>query len=170
MDRLDRALAAAPALLLVALGFLPIANWIPGGLSASWYGPVMGDLLTGGAIALGLGVVAAVLTRHRRVSRLIGLNRWIERSGPGTLAAIAVLAFGSPLVARGVFQSAPPHRRDCRFSGAHSDRRPPDNPAAASGFFSNFHVVEQGGRVYGQFPIGGPAMLALGTFWARSGW
>jgi hypothetical protein len=30
-------------------------------------------------------------------------------------------------------------------------------------FFSSFHVVERDGRVFGQFPMGGPAMLALGT-------
>lgn len=167
MERLDRALAAAAALLIVALGFLPVANWIPGGRSASWYGPVMGDLLTGGAIALGLGVVAAVLTRHRRVSRLIGLNRWIERTGPGTLAAIAVLALGLYLlVARAVFSGRPLLIDEIVqvfqariLTGGHLTV-----PAAAHPeFFSSFHVVEQGGRVYGQFPIGGPAMLALGT-------
>jgi len=36
-------------------------------------------------------------------------------------------------------------------------------------FFSSLHIVEQAGRVYGQFPIGGPAMLALGSL-VRAEW
>lgn len=37
-------------------------------------------------------------------------------------------------------------------------------PAAAKPeFFSSMHIIDTGGKVYGQFPAGGPAMMLLGT-------
>ncbi|HEV8599976.1 MAG TPA: hypothetical protein VGQ69_11495 [Gemmatimonadales bacterium] len=167
MERLDRALTAAAALLLVALGCLPLANWIPGGLSAPWYSAVAGDLLNGSAIALGLGVVVAILTRHRQLPRLPGLKEWMASAGPEWLAALGLLAFALyALVARAIFSGRPllideiVQVFQARILTAGHLTLP---AAAHQEFFSSFHVVEQGGRVYGQFPIGGPAMLALGT-------
>jgi len=167
MERFDRALTAAAALLCLVLGFLPIANWIPGGLSAPWYAPVAGDLLNGAAIALGIGVVLAILTRHRQVPRLVGTNRWTATVSPGMLTAIALLAFALyALVARTVFSGRPllideiVQVFQARILTAGHLTLP---AAPHQEFFSSFHVVEQSGRVYGQFPVGGPAMLALGT-------
>ena len=36
-------------------------------------------------------------------------------------------------------------------------------------FTSSMHLID-GGKLYGQFPAGGPAMLALGACSGRSGW
>jgi len=167
--RLDRLGSALAALLLAGFGFLPLANWIRGGLSAPWYGDVAADLLNGTAIAAGTGLVAAILLRQRRFARTpwtVARDRWVSAPRLAPLV-IAVAALGAYLlVARWVLSGRPllideviqVYQARMLATGHLS------LPAAAhQEFFSSFHVVEQHGRVFGQFPMGGPAMLALGT-------
>ena len=56
--------APAVALFVAILGFLPIANWIRGGHEAPWYALVTSGWLSGSAIAIGVGVVLAILARR----------------------------------------------------------------------------------------------------------
>ena len=56
--------ARAAGLFLACLGFLPIVNWIPAGRTADWYGPVMQGFLSGGAIAIGVGLILAIASRR----------------------------------------------------------------------------------------------------------
>jgi len=159
--RLDRLLAGSAALLLASFGLLPLANWIPGGLSVPWYGATFADLANGALIALGAGVVFAILLRRKSVS----LSGWkLPEHGGLLLALLAFFVYA--VVARAVFSGRPLLIDEIVevfqariLSSGHLTL-----PAAAhQEFFSSFHVVEQGGRIYGQFPMGGPAMLALGT-------
>ncbi len=175
MGRLDRAIALIAAALIAVLGFFPLANWIPGGHSAPWYTAVAADLLTGLAIALGGGVVLAILSRRITPLWRDGLLEPIRQSAEGrwpiwvlgtaglTLALTLWVAVrtlnGRPLLIVEIIQvyqarilalgrlwvAAAPHQE----------------------FFSSLHLVEQDGRVYGQFPMGGPAMLSLGTLVGR---
>ena len=46
------------ALILLVFGLLPIANWIPGGHDAPWYGERLSGWLSGGAIVLGVAIIA----------------------------------------------------------------------------------------------------------------
>ena len=55
-------LGPAIAVLVALLGFLPIANWIPGGHAAPWYRDVASGWVSGTAIAIGVGVVLAILS------------------------------------------------------------------------------------------------------------
>lgn len=160
--RLDRLLVGFAALFLAVFGLLPLANWIPGGLAVPWYGPVFADLLNGGAIALGLGLVLAIILRRKAAGFAVPVPQ-----AAALTPAIAVAAFALyVLVARFVFSGRPllideiiqVYQARILAGGGFT------LPAAAhQEFFSSFHVVEQGGRVYGQFPMGGPAMLALGS-------
>ncbi len=171
MGRLDRAIALAAAALVACLGFLPIANWIPGGHSAPWYGLVATDLLTGLSIAAGGGLVLGILSRK---SRALWRDGWLEplqqhseSHWTGWTLAVAVFGFviyaflarqlfaGRPLLIDEIIQVFQARL----LAGGHLWL-----PAAPhQEFFSSLHLVEQQGRVYGQFPMGGPAMLALGS-------
>ena len=55
---------AAIALVVALLGFLPIANWLPGGHAASWYRISLDVWASGTTIVLGIGVVVAILSRR----------------------------------------------------------------------------------------------------------
>ncbi|NOT09023.1 MAG: hypothetical protein HOP28_12560 [Gemmatimonadales bacterium] len=170
-DRLDRALTLGAALLLVAFGFFPVANWIPGGHEAPWYGPVAADLLTGLSISIGAGVVLAIASRHFgwlwREGALTPLGGRIGHDWSRTVAVVAAAAFIAYLiVAREVFDGRPLLIDEIIqvFQGRTLAAGHLWLPAAPhQEFFSSLHLVEQDGRVYGQFPVGGPAMLALGT-------
>jgi hypothetical protein len=162
--RLDRLLAGSFALLLAGFGLLPLANWIPGGLSAPWYGEVFSDLLNGALIALGAGVVLALLYKGSGVRSQESAVRGQGSVSPVAIAVGAFVVYA--LVARLVFSGRPLLIDEIVqvfqariLAGGHLAIP----PAPHQEFFSSFHVVEQDGRVYGQFPMGGPAMLALGT-------
>jgi len=173
-QRLDRLATALAALLLAGFGFLPLANWIRGGLSAPWYRDVATDLLNGSAIAAGLGLVAAILLKRRAArSPWAAARGWWESAPRLTLGVIALAALAaSLLVARWVLSGRPllideiiqVYQARMLASGHLSLPAAPHQE-----FFSSFHVVEQDGRVFGQFPMGGPAMLALGS-WLGGEW
>jgi hypothetical protein len=168
--RHDRLLAGTFALLLAGFGLLPLANWIPGGLSAPWYGEVFSDLLNGTLIALGAGVVLALVFKElgvRRQGSVRGQEAGVRDQGSVSPVAIAVGALVVyALVARLVFSGKPLLIDEIVqvFQARILAGGQLSLPAAPhQEFFSSFHVVEQNGRVYGQFPMGGPAMLAFGT-------
>ncbi len=171
MGRLDRAIALSLAAAVALLGYLPLANWLPGGESIPWYGAVAADLLTGLSIAAGTGLVLAILSRQMPVlwpaARLDPLRRGAEGKWTACVAGIAALAFILYVwVAREVL-GARPLLIDEIIQVVQSRMLAAGRlwmPAAAhQEFFSSLHLVEQSGRVYGQFPMGGPAMLALGS-------
>jgi hypothetical protein len=171
MGRLDRAIALTLAAVVALLGFLPIANWLPGRVTAPWYAAVASDLLTGLSIAAGAGLVLAILSRRIPVLWRSGLlspvRRSAERHWPAWVAGIAALAWvlyawvarelfaGRPLLIDEIVQVF-----QARMLAAGRFWMP---VAPHPEFFGSLNLVEQGGRIYGQFPMGGPAMLALGS-------
>jgi hypothetical protein len=177
MGRLDRAVALTLAAVIAGLGFLPLANWIPGGHSAPWFGPVAEDLLNGLSIAAGGGLVLGILSRKAsalwREGLLGPLHRNAERRWIGWTAAIA--AIGLVLyawVARELLAARPlliDEIVQVFQARVLAGGRLWIPAAPHQEFFSSLHLVEQGGRVYGQFPMGGPAMLALGS-WTGAEW
>jgi hypothetical protein len=171
MERLDRVATAVAALLMALLGFLPIANWIQGGHEASWYSLVAGEWLSGGALAIGLGVALAYASRRWPSIWRAGLwsrvLRFWEQSpfAANLLLALIALAIYA-LVAQLVFSARPllideiVQVFQARTLAEGKLWLPlPEHPE----FFSAMHLVEHQGRWYGQYPAGGPALLALGT-------
>lgn len=161
----------AIALVIALLAFLPLANWIPGGHDATWYAYISSGFLSGSAIALGVGVVLAILSR-----KMTAL--WHEDATKGAVAlwdshhltctialgaaalalytwvALRVLG-GRPLLIDEVvelFQAQ-------IYAGGSLSLPTFVHPE----FFSGMHLVDTQGKVYSQFPAGGPAMLALGV-------
>ena len=167
----QRPMAVSAALTVAVLAFLPIANWIPGGHEAGWYDFTAGGWLSGSAIAVGVGVIMAILSRkigalwrENAFSRATEL--WVRRPYLATVAiAIAAVAL-YVWVALDVFDRRPllidevvqVFQAQILAGGALS------RPAFLHPeFFSSVHVVDTHGIVYSQFPVGGPAMLALGV-------
>lgn len=164
-------MAALVAVFVAAFGVLPIANWIPGGHDAPWYATVASGWVSGTAIALGVGIVLAILSRRTdrlwREHALDGLvAAWTRRPilAPAIIAAVALVAYlvvarvtlsGRPLLIDELVQV---YQAQLYTHGALSIPAFP-HPE----FFSSMHVVDTQGRVYSQFPAGGPAMLAIGV-------
>ena len=64
----DAITARVIAVLLVALGTLPLANWIPAGLSDGGYSRRWFDWLLGAAICGGVGVVVMIDRKSTRLN------------------------------------------------------------------------------------------------------
>ena len=175
-SRLGRLSARVAAVVLLVFGFLPIANWIPGGRDWPRYGGDLESWVSGTAIAVGGGVLYYMLSR--RADRLWRdgaldslIRRWAER--PGLATGILVLATFALYIlsARWVFNGRPLLVDEVaqlfqarifatgRIAGAL-------DPAPE--LFSALHLVERDGRVFSQFPPGGPAVLAVGVLFGAA--
>lgn len=164
---------AATAVIAV-LGFLPIANWIPGGHQAPWFGAMLEQWASGTVIVLGVGVLLAMISQ--RVDGLWGDGVILSRetrltSGPVTLVIAGLAAALYVLVAYRVFDATPlfideiVQLLQARMYAGGELWLPVDKHPE---FFSIVNVVDTHGRVYGQFPPGGPAMLAVGELLGAS--
>jgi hypothetical protein len=168
-----RAPMALAALLIAALAFLPIANWIPGGHAAPWYSSVRSGWLSGSAIVVGVAIILAILSQRAA---------WLWRDGATARAAtlfakqplltsllIAALALLLYTVIARIVLSARPLLIDeivelfqaRMLTHGHLWQPVGRYPE----FFSSMHMVDSHGRYFSQFPVGGPAMLALGVLW-----
>ena len=165
------------AFVLLVLGLLPIANWIPGGHAAPWYADRIDAWSSGGAIVLGIAVIAWILLRGRPGLWPAGAwgtaaRQWHRADWAADLG-IALAAFGLYAAVSRLVLSASPLLIDeiiqvyqaRTFAAGAFWRVAPAHPE----FTGAMHLIDWGGKVYGQFPAGGPAMLALGTL-AHAEW
>lgn len=171
MRRGPRLLHGSALAVAAALAFLPLANWIPGGYEVPWYRDALTGWLSGGAIVLGGALVLTILSRTvpqlwrdgllrpllvRYQTRPVLMSGILAIGAGGLYTWIALYVFsGRPLLIDEIVQV---FQARIFASGAFWLPAPP-HPE----FFSSLNVIDTGGRWYGQFPPGGPAMLALGT-------
>ena len=158
------------AILFAALALLPVVNWIPGGYEMEAYGFIVNDWLTGAAIVVGGGLVAAILSQRMPGMWREGLwQRWSASLAARPVAstlAIAAAAFGVYLAVAFIVFDARPLLMDELVSVLHarifaSGRLSlPASPYPE--FFSALHLVDLEGKVYSHYPAGGPAMIAIG--------
>ena len=166
----DRALPARLwAVMLVVLSFVPFVNWIAGGHEAPWYATVVSEWVSGSAISLGSAVVLFLVMRRfgwwpsgwERIAN--GASKRPTRTGVALgvvslslfcLVAVKVLS-GRPLLIDEMVQVF-----QARIFAEGSLSRVAD---AHPEFFSALHVVDVNGRVFSQFPPGGPLMLLPGV-------
>jgi hypothetical protein len=165
----------AAAIAVAALGFLPIANWIPGGHAVSAFQLLLDGWVSGTATCLGIGVVVAILARGRFMSaqsmlRLPADARvgGIDPVSVGIVAAAAVLYV---VVARWVFSGRPLLIDEIIqvFQARLFASGRLWLPVPAYPEFTSSMLLIDTGKVYAQFPAGGPAMLALGSL-VRAEW
>jgi hypothetical protein len=161
---------------MMVLGFLPIANWIPGGHEAPWFRGRLDEWMTGSLIVVGAAIVLSILAR--RVSLPFGsLRKTASRMATARPAltgwVIAVAAFLAYVaIALGVFSGVPLHLDEltqvvqARIFA--QGRLYLDAPAYPE-FTSLLHVLDLGGKRFTQFPPGGPALL-LPAVWLGAAW
>ncbi len=179
------------ALCLLVLGCLPIASLVTGGFtderaraqSLAQYLAQWGDWGTGSAICATVAVLAVIVWRarggtagprnayggsahggsaHGHVHTGWALRDWaIPVAALALYACIARLVFdGRPLLIDELVQVM-----QARLYAAGQLFAPVERYRE---FFSVLHVVDTGGKVYSQFPPGGPAMLALGELFGAT--
>ena len=169
-SRVGRLSARVAAAVLIIFGFLPIANWIRGGRDWPRYGGDLEGWISGSAIALGVGVLYFMLSRRSerlwRDNALDPLVRlWAERPRLTTIALALSSLVMYLLSARWVFDGRPllvdevAQLFQARIFAAGRIAGALD---PAPELFSALHLVERDGRVFSQFPPGGPAVLAAG--------
>jgi hypothetical protein len=163
--------ARAAALLLLVLGLLPVANWLTGGHDAPWYGDRLALWLPGTAILLGIAVVAGIVVNRRPELWREGAwqrfaTRWRDGGWRADLAVALVALLGYVAVAHLVLAARPLLIDELIqvwqarvFAAGRLFLPAPVHPE----FTAAMHLVDGAGRLYGQFPAGGPAHLALGA-------
>lgn len=162
--------ARAWAFLMLAFGFVPLANWIAGGHAAPWYANSLSEWASGSAIALGIAVVAFVILRRLDIwpagwmGRLTSLSDRHDLTTSLALAVVASLVYGvvavTVLSARPLLIDEIVQVMQARiFAEGRLARVADEFPA----FFSALHVVDMNGRVFSQFPPGGPLLLLPGV-------
>jgi len=160
---------------LAALAFLPIVNWIPGGRTADWYGTVL-DLWQAGTVIVVLLSVILALTLKRYGAYLDPIGARLAALGPVpafvpavllVLGAFAVYALDStvilsrrPLLIDEMIQLYQARIFEQGRLWLPSIGHPE--------LFASTGIIDQTGRVYGQFPPGGPAFLAAGDIFGAA--
>ncbi len=164
-------MAQAAAVILLLFGLLPIANWIPGGHDAALYHEWLTGWVQGGAILAGVLVVLFIVLRHwsgwwrdgawARIAARWRASRWLADGALGvavtaTCAAVSQSVLSArPLLIDEIIQLYQAHI----FAAGHLFLPVPAHPE----FTSAMHLLDWHGKVFGQFPPGGPAMLMLGV-------
>ena len=74
--------ARAAAVVLVLLGFLPLAAWLPGGLEVPNLELQLRDWGTGSLLTLGVGALAWMLSRRHHWPSDVLVRRGMMRGGP----------------------------------------------------------------------------------------
>ncbi len=164
-------MAQAAALFLLLFGLLPIANWIPGGHDAPQYHEWLTGWLSGGGILAGVLVVLVIVLRSMpewwlpgawgRIAARWRRSRWVADAALGgavaiTCAAVSRLVLSArPLLIDEIIQLYQARI----FASGRLWLPLPAHPE----FTSAMHLLDWQGKVFGQFPAGGPAMLMLGV-------
>ena len=164
-------LRATAAVLLGVLSLVPVADYIPGGENVGFYWPMLDEWWTGTLIAVGLGVVLALLSR--RSEPLWSEGAWSRRlvalapDAPARAIVVALAAGVLYAVVSHLVHSARPLLIDevvqlwqGRLLLAGKLWVPSTGHPE---LFGVQNVVDHGGKVFGQFPPGGPALLGLGS-------
>jgi hypothetical protein len=157
--------------IVLVFGFLPVVNWVRGGREWPRYDTDLEGWLAGTAIALGVGVLYAIVVRRFpalwRSDALEPLIRlWVRRPRSTTaalsLASLALYAFS----ARSVFSGRPllvDEVIQLYQARLFATGRIAATVDAAPELFSALFLLERNGRVFSQFPPGGPLVLSLGV-------
>lgn len=157
------------AIVIAVFSFLPYVNWIAGGHEASWYAISSSEWFNGSLISLGTALVLFLVLR--RVdwwpSGWSALASAADRSPRASSAIIGALAVSLYAIIALALLSGRPLQIDeivqimqARIFAEGGLTRPAD---AYPEFFSALHVVDMDGKVYSQFPPGGPLMLLPGV-------
>jgi hypothetical protein len=170
--------AVAIAIVVTALGALPVASWVPGGLTDPGYSRRWLEWGYGLAICSGAAVLFAMLGGSASLAAAVNrlrsgaADRLSQHPLRFDLIAAAICFAAYVVVAQSVLDGKPllideiVQVLQARTYASGQLSVPTDSARA---FFSVLHIVDIGERTYSQFPPGWPAMLALASL-ARVEW
>mgnify|MGYP001559334196 FL=1 len=158
--------ARVAATVLVALGFIPFAAFLPVGLEMPGLGAQLQDWGTGSLLTVGVGILAWLSSRrgHWPSFGWPGQHPW-SLDGRLVLVALGALMLYA-LVATAVFSQRPlliDELAQLWQAQRYAEWRLSIPAPLHREFFSFLHLVDTGDAVYAQFPPGGPFMLWLGV-------
>ena len=154
------------ALLLCVFGVYPLANHFTDGSAVPWYSQALHFWLVVGTSIVGLLAIASRVAARQVDAAWLAVTRRVMAVRPAVFIGVVTLfAFVATIVFAVYCFGRGPHNSDEVAQLFHAKMLlhgrlslPPDpNPE----FFGMDNMIEQG-RWYSQFPIGGPAFLALG--------
>jgi hypothetical protein len=156
------------AAICAAIGVLPLANWLTAGRGVPWYGIAVREWLARGGVVLAIAVLLAILLGDR-LDVFWARARSILLVVPATAFAfgIAVAAFLAALVLTHWSFAGLPFTSDEMAQQWHArvlasgrlSAITEENPE----FFNTAPVFDRGSRWFSQYPIGGPAFIAVGV-------
>lgn len=167
----SRSYSAVPlrvvAILLVGIGLVPVANLLTAGRSVPWWSAAVGEWCTVGLAIILASVLLAVSAEALLVRVVQGAKRRLLRPSPrafelGAAIVVTILAafFAQYCFSRLIFTGDEMAQRwHARMLLA---GRLFLQPETHREFFSTAEVLDEHGRWFSQFPIGGPAVIAAG--------
>jgi hypothetical protein len=151
-----------------ALGILPLANWLTSGRAVPWYGLAVREWLGRGVIVLAVATVIAILLGARFDAFWERARASLLRIPSNAFAfAIAALAtVGALILAHWSFAGLP-FTSDEMAQQWHARILVSGRVSAVAEqypeFFNTAPVFDRDGSWYSQYPLGGPAFMALGV-------
>jgi hypothetical protein len=155
------------AVVLVLVGVLPLANMLTEGRAVGWYAGAVREWLERGTL---LVAVLLVVSRYFGAWLDVAIERVraaVLRPSPGVFAvATAVLATVAAAAVSQIAFAGQPFTSDEMAQAWHARIIASGNLYAIAEtpreFFNTAPVLDTGGRWFSQYPIGGPALIALG--------
>jgi hypothetical protein len=163
--------------ILALLGFLPLVLWIGRDIQYEEFSNQLAGWISGTAVVLGVALVLAILARSIPAlwpaERAQAVGRWVEAGRVPVAGAVALLALiAYAFVAFQIFNGRPIVIDEIAqlmqaqiFAQGRLWMPAPAHPE----FFSSLQMVTAHGRIFSQYPPGGPAMLTpftmLGVAW-----
>ena len=154
-------------MVLALLGIVPLANLLTGGSAVVWWDVVAREWVVRGGVVLLLAALAAVAAGGR-VDRLLDRGSAIlMRPSPAMFAGLAATACGAAAIVVAWYAfSAMPFTSDEMAHQWHARILLGGRLAAVTEpwpeFFNTAPVWDRDHRWFSQYPVGGPAVLALG--------
>jgi hypothetical protein len=155
------------AALCLAMGVVPLANVLTAGAAIPWWQYAVRDWVVRGSVVVALCALLAVLLGARIDALIERTARRLLNIPPRTFAiAIATIAFlAAVLLSRFCF-SGQPFTSDEMAQQWHArillSGRLAAAPDSLREFFNTAPVFDRDGRWFSQYPVGGPAFIALG--------
>lgn len=166
------------AVVVLALSFLPVAAWLPGGETDPEYLARLSDWAYGLALCTGVGGLVAYIAQVRSrgtTGPALPMPPTHPTGSAGRAFALLVAAGALVLyavIAQAVFSGRPlliDEIVQVLQARWYADGRLSVPTPSPKEFHSILHLVDLDERTYSQFPAGGPAMLALGAL-MRAEW
>jgi len=155
------------AAVCVVLGVVPLANLLTGGAAVPWWGQAVAEWEVRGLVVLAIATGLAVVLGARVDSGLARAQALLLRPPPRPFALLmAVLTFAAAaFLARYCF-AGQPFTTDEMAQQWHARILLSGHlsavPEAHREFFNTAPVFDRDGRWFSQYPVGGPALIALG--------